>query len=125
MAFVRWRGNSATLLASVYEGGRSRQVRLANLGAGYGVSDSVRRSVIMNFPDIQVDWNAVNTAMAQGPTHSAPLTEKQMDYLTVENLLCEWASYSSPYPQECTELLRAAAVLQHWRVRQETERPTS
>ena len=31
MAFVRWRGNCAELLATVYENGRSRQILLANL----------------------------------------------------------------------------------------------
>lgn len=118
MAFVRWRGNSAALLATVYKQGGSRQVLLANLDAGYGVSEAVCRYVTENFPDIHVDWNAVNTAMAQGPTGSAPLTKGQMGFLTVENLLREWAHQPSPFPQECMELLRAAEILERWRTRQ-------
>lgn len=124
MAFVRWRGNSAALLATVYEPGGSHQLQLANLGAGYGVSDAVRRYVTVNFPDIPVDWNVVNTAMAQGPAGSAPLSEQQHGYLTVENLLRQWAHNPSPFPLESTDLLKAADVLKSWRVRQEAERPT-
>lgn len=41
MAFVRWRGNSASLLTTVYDQGKSRQVLLARLGSGYTVPRSV------------------------------------------------------------------------------------
>jgi len=118
MAFVRWRGNNAALLATVYKQGASRQILLANLDSGYGVSESVRRYVTENYPDIHVDWNAINTAMAHGPTGSAPLTKAQLDFLTVENLLREWTHNPCPFPQECMELLRAAEVLKNWRTRQ-------
>ena len=39
MAFVRWRGNSVTTL---YDQGRSRQVRLACLGGAYYVWPEVQ-----------------------------------------------------------------------------------
>lgn len=42
MAFIRWRGYSAQLLASVYENGRIRQVLLANLSGAYFVHESIQ-----------------------------------------------------------------------------------
>lgn len=117
MAFVRWRKNSASLLTTVYDQGKSRQVLLARLGTGYTVHHGIRRTVEERFPDIAVDWEAVNLAMAQGPTQSPPLTTDAMDYLAVENLLRKWAHVPAPYPRESSALLEAAEVLVHWRVR--------
>lgn len=45
MAFVRWHGNSATLLATVYEREKSRQVLLAAVGYRYRVSTGGREDV--------------------------------------------------------------------------------
>lgn len=118
MAFVRWRGNSASLLATVYDQGRSRQVLLARLGTGYEVPSSLRRQVAQRFPTIVVDWVAVNTAMAQGPVGSPPLTFEAMSFLTVENSLREWTQVPCPYRQESHVLLEAATVLARWRARQ-------
>ena len=44
MAFVRWRGNSADLLTTVYQEGRSRPVRLAELGGAYTLTYVLVRS---------------------------------------------------------------------------------
>jgi len=114
MAFVRWRGYSATLLATVYEQGRSRQVLLAALGGGYRVPTGVREDVTERFPTLIIDWNAVNRAMAKGPLGSTPLTEKQLTYLDVELHLQKWAKQASPYPRESKQLLAAANVLSNW-----------
>ncbi len=38
LAFVRWRGNSAQLLATGYDQGRSRQILLANLHGAYATT---------------------------------------------------------------------------------------
>lgn len=119
MAFVRWRGNSATLLTTVYEQGKSRQVLLAALGSGYSVPMGVQESVTHRYPTLSVDWKAVNRAMAIGPTRDTPLTEKQRTYLEVEQQLREWATrQETPFRDESQQLLAAAGVLNAWRTRQ-------
>ena len=65
MAFVRWRGRTAELLATVYAQGRSRQVRLACLG-GHAVDPDTRADVQARFPGIRVDWEAIDLAIASG-----------------------------------------------------------
>jgi hypothetical protein len=47
MAFVRWRGCSAQLLATVYENGRSKQIVLARLPEFYA-SDLTKMRVIVS-----------------------------------------------------------------------------
>ena len=121
MAFVRWRGNSATLLATVYDQGRSRQILLAALGSGYGVPTGIRESVHERFPSLSIDWNAVNEAMAKGPRNAPPLSETQLSYLEAEQQLRAWATQESPaFPGEKQQLLDAANVLRSWRSRTET-----
>jgi hypothetical protein len=123
MAFVRWRGNSATLLATVYEHGRSRQILLAALGSGYGVPTGIRESVHERFPGLSIDWNAVNEAMAKGPRNAPPLSETQQSYLGIEQQLRAWAVQAPPtFPGERQQLLDAANVLRTWRSRAETSR---
>lgn len=119
MAFVRWRGNSATLLATVYEQGKSRQVLLATLGGGYSVPNYVREAVGARFPDVFVDWEKVNEAMAKGPRSAPPLTGVQLSYLEVEQRLRAWANQPiTPYPDEARQLLHAAQVLTGCRARE-------
>jgi len=121
MAFVRWRGNSAALLATVYEQGRSRQVLLAALGCGYAVPKGVREYLGERFPDMSIDWDQVNEAMAKGP-HTAPtLSNAQLSYLEVEQRLRAWTDKQiTPFPGERQQLLDAANVLSNCRVREET-----
>lgn len=114
MAFVRWRGYSATLLTTVYEQGNSRQILLAALGCGYRVPTGVREDVTDRFPTVFIDWNAVNRAMAKGPPRCTPLTQKQLTYLEVEQYLQKWATQAAPYPSESQQLLAAANVLNAW-----------
>ena len=85
MAFVRWRGNCAELLTTVYENGKSRQILLANLPQDYA-SDWVREQVAKEHPDIRVDWLAVERALAHGPK-AKPTPEPPLTLLQAENLL--------------------------------------
>ena len=64
MAFLRWRGTRAQLLATVYEDGRSRQVVLANLGGAYTVHRTIRARVDAAFPHLHVDWAAIGGGAA-------------------------------------------------------------
>ena len=66
MAFVRWRGQYAQLVATVYEAGRYRKITLASLHDFYA-SDLAKLRVAEKFPHIKVDWEAVDRALAQGP----------------------------------------------------------
>ena len=74
LAFVRWCGNSADLLTTVYEGGRSRQVRLAGLGGRYTVEPQIREAVGRRFPHIRIDGDAVERALTVGPPHEQAAT---------------------------------------------------
>ena len=85
MAFVRWRGNCAELLATVYENGKSRQIFLANFQQNYA-SDQVRDQVATEHPAIHVDWLAVERALARGPK-TKPSSEPPLTLLQTENLL--------------------------------------
>lgn len=121
MAFVRWRGNSATLLATVYEQGRSRQILLAALGGGYGVPSGVRAYVSERFPEIPIDWDGVNEAMAKGPPNAPSLTHAQLSYLEAEQQLREWATLAiTPFHREKQQLIDAANVLRNCRSREDT-----
>lgn len=120
MAFVRWRGNSAELLTTVYEQGRSRQVRLACLGGAYFVRAEVRTDVTQRFPGITVDWDAVDQALVEGPPHerarALQAPNDRLEWLQLERRLRYWAAQTvSLRPQEADRLHAAAAVLRLWR----------
>lgn len=117
MAFVRWRGNSAQLLATMYEGGRSRQVILANLRGGYSVANSVRQDVKERYPHIAVDWSKINEALARGPAGEKPLSKKQWEWFEVEQALQQWAAEPNTLASEARTLLDAARVLTSLRAR--------
>lgn len=85
MAFVRWRGTCAELLATVYENGRSHQILLANL-TGFYASVGLRQQVAHEHPDIPVNWLAVDRALARGPK-TAPTPEPPLTILQAETLL--------------------------------------
>lgn len=121
MAFVRWRGNSADLLTTVYEEGRSRQVRLAGLGGAYTVDPGIREEVGRRFPHIRVDWEAVDRALAVGPPHeqaaiAAGAPNDRLEWLELERRLRYWAALAQPCrPQEARRLSAAADLLGQWR----------
>ena len=116
MAFVRWRGNSAQLLTTIYEPGRSRQVRLAVL-RGHYVSVEERSLVQRNFPRVWVDWQAVDAVLAQGPpADAAKMPTEHLDWAAVEHHLRDWAERARPqWPRDADRLERAAEVLTWWR----------
>ena len=64
MAFVRWRGNCAQLLATLSVQGHSRQICLANLEGRYAVPDWIRMRVQDEHPAIRVDWERIDRALA-------------------------------------------------------------
>lgn len=116
MAFVRWRGNCAQLLTTIYEQGRSRQIRLAVLRHHY-VSEEERSLVQRDFPQIQIDWQAVDAALAKGPPVSAAqVPPEHLDWADVEYHLRAWAERARPqWPRDADRLDQAAEVLTWWR----------
>jgi hypothetical protein len=119
MAFVRWRGCSAQLLATVYENGQSKQITLARLPDFYA-SDLTRMRVAEKFPEVKVDWAAVDRALAQGPPSGVLKQDtppEHLDYAAVEHCLHQWAEEAEKADMEndATKLLMAAAVLTKWR----------
>ena len=116
MAFVRWRGHCAQLLATQYEQGRSRQVCLTNLQNGYYVPEWMKDDVRSRFPQIEVDWAAVDRALAEGPPGSPSPTREQQEYAQVEQVLRQWAAEVA-FPSEADTLRAAAQVLTNLRAR--------
>ena len=121
MAFVRWRGNSADLLTTVYEGGRSRQVRLAGLGGRYTVEPQIREAVGRRFPHIRIDWDAIERALTVGPPHeqaatAAGVPNDRLEWLELERRLRYWAALAEALrPQEARRFIAAAESLGRWR----------
>ena len=121
MAFVRWRGQSAELLTTVYDHGRSQQVRLANLGGAYVVQPQVREAVAARFPGIRVNWEAVDRALAEGPPAeraqaAAGVPNERLQWLEIERQLRYWAGMiETRNPENAKALRAAAAVLALWR----------
>lgn len=116
MAFVRWRGRSSQLIATVYEDGRSKKITLANL-PGFYVSEGIKRQVAEEFPHIKVDWAAVDRALAQGPPGMKKSTPPEhLDWADVERHLRHWAAHAERANRGDATCLRSAAeVLTRWR----------
>ena len=115
MAFVRWRGNCAQLLATVTVQGRSRQVCLANLEGRYAVPEWMRLRVHIEHPTIRIDWARIDRALAAGPAGSAPMTSAQQRCLELELGLRAWAQDLDGFPADRAALEQAAHVLTNWR----------
>ena len=115
MAFVRWRGHWAQLLATVTTNGRPRHLLLANLHGAYRTTPSLWHQVAQDFPSIVVDWAAVDRALARGPAAGPPATPTQMLWADVAHQLMEWAT-NPPCgdPQEHAVLRHAADILTGW-----------
>ena len=112
MAFVRWRGNCAELLTTVYENGKSRQIVLANLWTDHA-SDQIREQVATKHPEIHVDWLAVERTLARGPK-AKPTPEPPLTILQAENLLrtiAQELGADGMTPWEANRLNSAADVL--------------
>ena len=121
MAFVRWRGNCAELLATVYDQGRSRRLRLAHL-VEMRVTPELRAEVAARFPGVRVDWDAVDVALARGsPAEQAERAahdwpEDRLEWCHLQRRLQYWAALSEArQPQDARALRAAAAALGNWR----------
>lgn len=117
MAFIRWRGRCAQLLATVYVNGCSKQMLLTNLPDFY-VTEPVKRCVMEKFPDVKVDWVAIARSLASGPSNilKEKTPVKHLDMATVEQYLRKW-SQETKEVNDARHLLTAAAVLTEWRAR--------
>ena len=65
MAFIRKRGQSYYLVHNVRDGGRVRQIHLANLGRRPRISDEVIRGVNSQHPFVEIDWNELRKKASQ------------------------------------------------------------
>ena len=118
MAFVRWRGTYAQLVATVYEAGRYRKITLASLHDFYA-SDLTKLRVADKFPNIKVDWEAVDRSLAQGPPGilKESMPPEHLDMATAEHYLRKWAdeAETAKHTGDATNLRIAAGVLTKWR----------
>lgn len=113
MAFVRWRGNCAQRLATITVDGRPRHRLLANLRGAYRTTPQLRQHIAERFPDISVDWAAVDRALAQGPPTATPPTADQLQWAATAHQLSVWATASED-PCDRRALTTAADVLTRW-----------
>ncbi len=117
MAFIRWRGSCAQLLATIYSEKGTKQITLANL-PNFNVTEETKRYVEENYPGINVDWVKIVRALANGPP--VPLERKapqeHMDMAEVEDHLRIWASQVES-TTDANRLYLAADVLLNIRAR--------
>ncbi len=74
--------------------------------------------LVAQYPDVAIDWAAIDRTLAAGPRGSQPLTATAWEWAQVEHLLREWAATGpAVFPNERATMQAAAAVLQSWRVR--------
>ena len=92
MAFIRWRGRCAQLLATVYKDGRSKQITLAAFPE-FNISDHVRNLVKEKHPTITVDWDKIRRDFAKGPPDHLvePTPDEHQEMAIVENRLRKWS----------------------------------
>ena len=115
MAFVRWRGGCAQLLASVWEDGRSHQILLTNV-PGFAAPVALRAGIAARFPTLTVDWAAVDRALVAGPPGRPALSPQARTWAETAHDLRTWA-LTTDVPRERTDLERAARVLTLWATR--------
>lgn len=121
MAWIRWRGTSAHLMATVWVAGKNRQRYLVNLGGVYSVSSSMRRAITDRYPDLPIDWAAIDRTLAQGPPGTPPLAPDAEDWAAVEHHLRDWALRDDRPVHDRRLLEDTADVLQDWRIQREHE----
>ena len=119
MAFVRWRGNCAQLLATVTADGRPRHRLLANLHGAYRTTPALWAQVAEDFPEIPADWAAVDRALALGPPSAVPPTAQQVTWADTAHQLLAWAMLLIGDPRERRILADAAALLTSWQSRRQ------
>ncbi len=121
MAFVRWRGRCAQLLATVYDHGTSRQVLLANLGGALSISQSLQDAIAQRWPTLTIHWSVINEALALGPPGTPAPAPAQRTWLDVAYLLRQWADTHAHAPQERRDLFAAATLLTAWHAQKQSE----
>ncbi len=118
MAWIRWRGDTAQLMATVWEDGHSHQQYLGSLGAEYTVPSHRRDHITARFPTVLIDWDAINQAVATGPRGTPPLNPTALTWATVEWQLEAWSETGPALDRmERQALHLAALVLRNWRAR--------
>lgn len=116
MAWIRWRGQSAQLMATVWHDGKTRQQYLASLGGVYSVPEWVQQQITERFPTISIDWAAIQAAVVQGPPGNQPPSAAMLGWAEVEARLRDWARTGPEMFGGEREALRIAAhVLESWR----------
>lgn len=113
MAFVRWRGNCAQLLATITVDGRPRQRLLANLHGAYRTTPQLRKRIAEGFPDITVNWAAVDRSLAQGLPTATPPSPEQLQWAEAAHQLSVWAT-TSDNREDRRVLTMAADILTRW-----------
>ena len=115
MAFIRWRGRCAQLLATAYVDGRSKQITLTNL-PGFYITETTKHFVAEKFPNIKVDWVTVTRSLAEGPPNSLQkkTPTEHLDMAVVEQYLRKWAA-EAKVVNHANRLYDAAGVLTEWR----------
>lgn len=115
MAFIRWRGRCAQLLATEYVDGRSKQLTLTNL-PGFYITEATKHYVAEKFPDVLVDWVTVTRSLAEGPPNimQERTPTEHLDMAVVELYLRKWAA-EAKVANHANRLYEAAGVLTEWR----------
>lgn len=124
MAWIRWRGLNAHLMTTEQRQGHSVQRYLVSLGGSYSVSASQRAAIESNYPDVVVDWAAIDEALAAGPPGARPLSAPEWDAVHIEHQLRIWAEQAPDLlPSEREAFVRTAQALQLWRARRDGAPP--
>lgn len=124
MAWIRWRGASAQLLATVWVDGKNRQRYLGSLGGVYSATTAMRARFEARYPTLHFDGAAIDRALAAGPPNTPSLPAVAWDWAAVEHVLRDWAASPEGTAGERTTLERAANVLREWRAgREQQNRP--
>ena len=115
MAFIRWRGRCAQLLATVYIDGRSKQITLTNLPE-FNIPEATKHYVAKKFPDVKVDWVTATRLLAEGPPDilKDKTPTEHLDMAVVEQYLRKWAG-EAKVAVHAHHLYAAAAILTEWR----------
>jgi hypothetical protein len=117
MAFIRWRGSCAQLLATVYTEKGTKQITLANL-PNLNVTRETKRNVEEKHPGIKVDWVKIVRELANGPPIllARKTPQEHMDMAEVEEHLRKWATQVDS-TVDANRLYLAADVLLSLRAR--------
>ena len=115
MAFVRWRGGCAPRLATVWDDGRPRPLRLTHW-PGYAAPVALRVAIAAHFPTLTVDGAAADRALAAGPPGRPALTPTARTWAETAHEL-RTGALTTDVLRERMDLELAAHVLTLWATR--------